>query len=350
VVESNMKAAMYYGIRDVRVEDVPDPQAGPGEVVIQVEAATTCGTDVKMYNRGHVIVKWDELPMGFGHECAGTVVEVGEGVTKFKPGDRVATHNTGPCGVCFYCKRGQNSMCENSVSIRGAFAEYVRIPAAVVRQNVFHIPPGLSFQTACLLEPLSCAVYGVDEIGIELGDIVVVNGAGPIGLMIARLAALRGAHVISCDLSGKRLAVARRLGAAQTVNVSEVADQVQAVRALTPQGRGADVAIEAVGYPEVWERTVQMARRGGRVLLFGGSRPGTTFTVSTELMHYSQLTLKGVFHTTPLHVSKAFDLLCRKVIDAQTFVTGRYALTDIVEAIEAHGRQDGIKNEVVVRT
>ncbi len=344
-----MRAAMYYGVKDVRVEDVPDPKAGPGEIVIRVEAATTCGTDVKMYNRGHVIVKKEDLPTGFGHECSGTVVQIGEGVTRFKVGDHVATHNTGPCGVCFYCKHGQNSMCRDSVSIRGAFAEYVRIPAAMVRQNVYLIPPGLSFQTACLLEPFSCAVYGIDEIGVQLADIVVVNGAGPIGLMMVRLAALRGAHVISCDLSDKRLAVARQLGAAQTVNVSQVADQVQAVRAITPDGRGADVAIEAVGYPEVWEKTIQMARRGGKVLLFGGSKPGTTFTVSTELMHYSQLTLKGVFHTTPLHVSKAFDLLCRNVINAETFVTGRYALADIVQAIEAHGRQDGIKNEIVVQ-
>jgi L-iditol 2-dehydrogenase len=341
-----MKAAMYYGVGDVRIEEIPDPHAGPGEVVIKVESALTCGTDVKTYKRGHVLRR-GRGPGVFGHECSGTVVEVGEGVTKFKLGDRVATHNSATCNSCYFCKVGQTSMCGNRVGLGGAFSQYVRIPAPIVQQNAFKIPENLSFKAAALLEPFSCAVYGADEADIRLGDVVVVNGAGPLGLMLLRCAVLRGAHVISCDLSDERLAVAKNLGAAETINVSGIDDQVQAVRDLTPDGRGVDVAIEAVGLPEIWEKTIKMARKGGTVVLFGGCKPNTSITIDTEFMHYSQVTLKGVFHTTQRHVSMAFDMICRGVITPEVFVTERYPLDQVVEAIEAHASQKGIKNEIV---
>ena len=342
-----MKAAMYYGIKDVRLEDVAEPKAGPGDVVIKVQSATTCGTDVKRYMRGHAMSR-GRGPAIFGHECAGTVVEVGEGVTRFKIGDRVATHNSAPDNTCYYCKQGVSSMCRSMSWLGGAFAEYVRIPKAIVEQNAFVMPGDLSFAAASLLEPFSCAVYGIDEIGIRLADTVVINGAGPIGLMMVRLASLQGANVICCDLSDYRLGVAKQLGAATTLNASGLADQVQAVRDLTPDGRGADVAIEAVGTPPTWEMAIKMARKGGRVLLFGGCKPDTTITLDTELMHYSQLSLKGVFHTTPRHVQMAFDMICRHVITPEVFVTGHFPLANVVEAIESHSRQEGIKNEIIV--
>ena len=230
---------------------------------------------------------------------------------------------------------------------RGAFAQYQKIPAPIVKQNAFLIPDNLSFEAAALLEPFACAVYGADEANIKLGDVVVVNGAGPIGLMILRCAVLRGAHVICCDLSDRRLEVAKLLGAAETINVQNVEDQVQAVKDLTPDGRGVDVAIEAVGLPDVWEKTILMARKGGTIVLFGGCKAGTSITIGTELLHYSQLTIKGVFHTTPKHVSMAFDMICRKVITPEVFVTGSYTLDNVVEAIESHARQEGIKNKIV---
>ncbi|HHW17295.1 MAG TPA: zinc-binding dehydrogenase [Firmicutes bacterium] len=339
-----MKAAIFYGVGDVRIEEIPDPHAGPGEVVIKVESALTCGTDVKTWRRGHPLRKGHTI---FGHECSGTVVEVGSGVTKFSVGDRIATHNSATCNACYFCKVGQTSMCSNRVKLDGAFAQYVRIPAPIVEQNAFKMPDDLSFQAAALLEPFACAVYGVDQADIKLGDVVVVNGAGPIGLMILRCAVMRGAYVISCDMSDERLEVAKKLGAAEVINISRVDDQVKAVRERTPDGRGVDVAIEAVGLPEVWEKTIKMARKGGTVVLFGGCKSGTTITLDTELLHYSQLTIKGVFHTTQRHVSMAFDMICRKVITPDIFVTGRYPLDRVVDAIQAHARQEGIKNEIV---
>jgi len=335
---------MFYGPGDVRVEDIPEPQAGPGEVILKVESALTCGTDVKTYRRGHPLRNNRTI---FGHECSGTVVEVGSGVTKFSVGDRVATHNSATCNSCYFCKVGQSSMCSHRVKLDGAFTQYVRIPAPIVEQNAFRMPDDLSFQAAALLEPFACAVYGADQADIKLGDIVVVNGAGPIGLMILRCAVMRGAYVISCDMSDRRLEVAKQLGAAEVINISKVDDQVAAVREKTPDGRGVDVAIEAVGLPEVWEKTIRMARKGGTVVLFGGCKSGTTVTIDTELLHYSQLTIKGVFHTTQRHVSMAFDMLCRKVITPDIFVTGRYPLDRVVDAIKAHAAQEGIKNEIV---
>lgn len=343
-----MKAAMYYGVKDVRIEDIPKPVVGSGEILLKVMAATTCGTDVKTYMRGYARDVGRIKPRTFGHECSGIVAEVGEGVTKFKVGDRVATHNTASCGHCYYCKNGQPSMCPNLISISGAFAEYVKIPAPIVEINVFKLPESMKFADACLMEPLSCAVYGIDESDIRIGDIVVVNGAGPIGLMLVKCAYLRGAEVIVCDKNEARLDMAKKMGARHTIQITDSIDQVEAVRSLTPDGRGVDVAIEAVGLPQVWELTIDMARKGGFVLLFGGCKAGTSITVDTKLLHYSQLTIKGIFHTTPKHVERAFELIKRGEIVSEDFVNKAYPLEKIVEAIEAHANQEFVKSLIVM--
>lgn len=339
-----MKSAMFYGPKDVRVEKTEKPTAGPGEVVVKNKVALTCGTDVKTYLRGHPL--WDP-PAQFGHESAGEIVEVGEGVNDFEVGDRVVAHNSAPCNACVYCKDGQPSMCEDIIWNMGAFSEYQAIPKEIVRQNMFKLPDHVDYRDAALMEPFSCAVYGTEESNIDLGDTVVVNGAGPIGLMFVKLAKLKGAYVISTDLSDKRLKIAKKMGADVTINVGQVEDQVEAVRALTEDNRGVDVAIEAVGMPEVWEKTVLMARKGGTVNLFGGPKPGTTVTLDTKLLHYSQLTLKGVFHTTPYHVERAFRLITQGVISSKDFVDKEYKLEDIEKAIQTHKEGEVIKNCIV---
>ncbi len=339
-----MKAAMFYGPENVKVEEVPMPVAGPGELVVKNQVALTCGTDVKTYVRGYPLFK---PPYGFGHEAAGIVAQAGEGVTRFKVGDRVVAHNSAPCNVCFYCKQGQHSMCENITFNQGAFAEYERIPAAIVKQNVFHIPNSMDFADAALVEPFSCAVYGVDQIGIEAGDLVVVNGAGPIGLMFVRLACYRGAKVIATDLSEARLTLARKMGAVITINPGQAGNAVEAVKNYTENQRGVDVAIEAVGQTQLWEKTISMARKGGKVLLFGGTKSGTTVTIDANLLHYSQLTIKGVFHTTPKHVQIAFELIKNKMITARDFVGNTYHIGEIEEAILSHKEGKVIKNCIV---
>jgi L-iditol 2-dehydrogenase len=288
------------------------------------------------------------VPTPFGHEFAGEIVAFGADVDdRWQPGMRVVAANSAPCNRCPACRMGRQSLCENLAFLWGAYAEYIAIPKAIVEQNLYEIPDHLSFEAAALTEPLACAVHGVAETPIAIGDTVAVNGAGPIGLMFVRLAALRGAQVIASDLSPARLAAARALGASQTVCVRDVEDQVAAVRALTPGGRGVDAAIEAVGLPEVWEKTVQMVRPGGTVNLFGGAKGGSAFSVSTTLMHYSELTIKGVFHHTPRYVETALSLLVSGMVPADAFISGERPLVEVIDALEAMGRGEVIKYAIV---
>ncbi|QBD76502.1 hypothetical protein EPA93_10970 [Ktedonosporobacter rubrisoli] len=341
-----MQAFVFYQPGDARLEDVPVPQPGSGELLVKIGTALTCGTDLKTYRRGHPNI-FKTLPSPFGHEFSGTIVSVGEGVERFQVGQRVVAVNSAPCGECYYCRIHRESMCENLNYLNGAYAEYIVIPERIVRRNTYVLPDHLSFAEAALLEPLACAVHGVDEVNVQLGDTVVVNGAGPIGLMFTNLAALQGARVISCDLSEERLAAARHFGAAETINVSQVADQVEAVLALTDEGRGVDIAIEAVGLPEVWEKTIRMTRKGGLVLLFGGAKSGTSISVDTVLLHYSELTIKGIFHHTPKHVKLAFDLICSGKVRARDYITANKPLSEAVNALELVGQQRGIKYAIV---
>lgn len=338
-----MKRVMFYAPKDIRVEETGIPEPGHGEVVVKNKLTLTCGTDVKTYMRGYRY----EPPFSMGHETAGVVYKVGEGVTKFKVGDRVVPHNSAPCNHCYYCKNGLHSLCEDLIQnqfTNGGYAEYQLIPQPIVEQNMFLIPDEMSYKQAALLEPLACAVYGTDNVPIKLGDTVCVNGCGPIGLMFIRLAYLRGARVIACDLSDKRLGVARKLGAAETVNISEIDDQVQAVRKLTEDQRGVDAVIEAVGLPEVWELSIDMVRNGGFVLCFGGTKKDVKVPIDTTRLHYGQITLKGVFHTTPQHVNQAFELLKMGAIQAEDFVQNEYKIEEIERAILEHAAGDVIKN------
>lgn len=340
----SMKQAMLFGVEDIRIIDTPIPAPGPGEVLVKNKISTTCGTDVKIFKRGYPLLKPPHL---YGHEFSGVVAAVGPGVVSFKKGDRIAAHNTAPCNECFYCKHGQPSMCEDLLFNRGTYAEYVNVPERIVRQNMFLIPDSLSHKAASLMEPLSCAVYGIENCPIALGDTVVVNGAGPIGLMFARLAVLRGAKVIVTDLTQSRLDLAARLGAWKVLNLTGVEDTVAAVRALTDEGRGADIVIEATGLIGVWETSVRMARKGGFILLFGGTKSGSVLQVDATLLHYSQVTIKGVFHTTPVHVAAALEMLKMGVISAEDFIQNEYPLDRLEDAIRVHASGAVIKNCIV---
>lgn len=338
-----MKRIVYHGIQDIRVEEAAIPAAGPGEVVIKNKVTLTCGTDCKMFMRGYRYTP----PHLIGHEASGIIRAVGEGVEKFSVGDRVVAHNTAPCHKCYWCKKGQHSMCVDLPSNLGAYAEYQRIPKNIVEENMFKLPDSMSYKQAALTEPLSCAVYGISQVNIELGDTVVVNGCGPIGLMFIRLSYLRGAKVIACDQSETRLAVAKKLGAAEIVNINQVKDQARAVRELTEDQRGVDVAIEAVGLPEVWNIAFHQVRAGGQVLCFGGTKQDTAVTFDCTRMHYEQISVKGVFHTTPVHVNAAFELLKLNAIDADDFVAHEYPIEDTEKAIREHAAGSVIKNCVV---
>jgi L-iditol 2-dehydrogenase len=331
-----MRAAMFYGPGELHLEDVTASQPGPGEVLVEVKAAATCGTDLKSYRRGHPKL-FPVLPSRFGHEFAGVVTAVGDGVTKFAVSDRVTAANTVPCGHCWACTRGRQSLCENLEFLNGAFAEEVIIPAAIVERNTYKLPDDLDFADAAPLEPLATVVHGMAETGIQLGDTVVVHGAGPIGLMFVRLATLRGADVISVDQSPWRLEQAKKAGAVDTVDLSDVSDfddRVALIKSRTPAGRGADVGIEAVGLPQVWEQAVRTLRPGATAVLFGGTPKGAPFSVDSSAMHYEEYTLKGVFHHTPDYVRVAVELLSTRKVDGSMLVTERRPLEALVPSLE----------------
>ncbi|MBB5062537.1 zinc-binding dehydrogenase [Granulicella mallensis] len=325
-----MKAAVLHAREDLRMERVPVPTAGPGELVLRVDAALTCGTDLKVFRRGYH-AKMLTLNRLFGHELAGTVVEVGEGVTSFALGDRVVPLNSAPCDDCFFCRQGQQNLCDDLLFNNGAYAEFIGIPARIVEKNTLKLPAAMPFEHAALTEPLACVMRGLEESQAKAGQTVIVLGAGPIGLLFIHAASLAGLYVIAVVKRSDQVDTAKRFGAEQVLRIGDVADPIAAARALTPEGRGADIVIEAVATPEAWQWAAQMARKGGLINLFGGPPAGTTVQFDTNLLHYSDLTLKASFHHTPSTARAAFDLLCSGRFQCQDFLTGTATLDEVPE-------------------
>ncbi|MBU7023008.1 MAG: zinc-binding dehydrogenase [Theionarchaea archaeon] len=335
-----MKVAMFYGPGDVRLEEKDIPEIKDTEVLVRIRAALTCGTDLKTYRRGHTLLP---PPSPFGHEYSGDVAAVGEKVETVAEGMRVVAANSAPCGHCFYCKRGRESLCENLFFVWGAFAEYIVIPERIVKKNLLIVPDHVSYEEAALTEPLACVIHGVEESNICMGDTVVINGAGPIGLFFTALVKQKGARVIQTDLVDERLSAAEALGADHTINAEEGEEAtIQKVKALT-EGRGADIAIEAVGYPKIWETTIKMTRKGGTATLFGGCEKNTTITVDTSLLHYNEITMKGVFHHTPHYIRTALNLISWGALNTSIFITEKMPLTRIDEALQKVLAQKGVK-------
>jgi len=343
-MKGKMKAQLFFGPGQVRYAETDIPQVGQGELLVRIRAALTCGSDLKTYKQGHPTMIKDGSV--FGHEYAGDIVEIGPGTEGFKVGDRVVGLNSSPCFQCYYCRRERYSMCENIVYNNGAYAQYIKIPSSIVKINTFKIPDHVSYKEAALLEPLSCVLHGVEESHIGIGDTVAINGAGPIGLLFVALAKLKGARIIVSDLSSERLAYARQFGAHFTVDASQT-DPVEEVKSFTERGYGADVAIDATGSAKVWEKAILMVRKGGLALLFGGCKHGSTIEVDTSLLHYSELTIKGIYHLTPYYAQKAFGMIVSGLIDAQKFITADMPLGQLLQALNLMDNKQGIKYNIV---
>ncbi|MEM3580821.1 MAG: zinc-binding dehydrogenase [Candidatus Bathyarchaeia archaeon] len=338
-----MKAAMLYGVKDLRVEDVETPKVGVGEVLVRVRAATTCGTDLKIFQRGYV-EKVIKLPTVFGHEWAGEVVEVGEGLEWPRKGMRVRAGNSAPCLRCFMCGKGKYNLCENMIWLWGAYAEYIKVPAHMVRVNMQEIPPNISYEEAAITEPLACVLHGVEEARVKLGDSVAIIGAGPIGLLHLLTVKKMGAEkVIMIDLVDERLEFAKKLGADEIINAGKE-NVEEAVRRATV-GYGADAVIEAIGQPATWEQALKLVRKGGTVLEFGGCPPGTEVRFNAEKLHYGEVTVLGTFHATPMHFRKALNLIASKSINVAPLITRRMPLDKIVEAFQILATS---KNEIKI--
>src|SRR4051794_35847856 len=323
-----MKAAVLYGKEDVRVEDVPVSPLKDGEVRVQIEAALTCGTDLKVYKRGYH-AKMIVPPALFGHELSGTISEIGSDVVGWKMGDRVVVANSAPCGECFFCRNHQENLCEDLLFLNGAYAESIVIPERLVQKNMLRLRDDTLFSAAALTEPLACVVLGLEQCKVKAGQRTLVIGAGPIGLMFVRLLAHGGCHVAVAGRGEGRLAAARRLGAVAVIQITDAGEMLKAC--ADPDGRGYDLVIEAVGKPETWEAAIRLVRKGGTVNFFGGCPAGTSVRFDSSLIHYSNLILLASFHHTPFAIRRALDLIETKVVNHTDFVDGECPLSELPE-------------------
>ena len=309
-----MKAARLYAPGDLRVEEVAKPEAGPGEVLVQVEVALTDGTDLKTYRRGHPLLL-ASAPSPFGHELCGIV-----------DGRRVVAANSAPCGACDGCARGEQ--CRDLVFLAGAYADWIVVPERIATVNLHEVPTGLAPEVAAMVEPLACCLRGVERAEVGAGETVAILGAGPIGLMLAACVADAGGWPVVVGGREERRALVEEFGA-------EPGD-----------GRGADVVIEAAGTEQAWADAVELVRPGGRVVMFGGLPREVRPAIDAYRVHYDEVTVRGSFHHTPATVRAALGFLASGAYPWERLVTHRVLLRDLPELF-ADPPRDLLKAAVV---
>ena len=332
---------MFYGPGDLRQEELPVPEPAPGELVVRIDAALTCGTDVKTLRRGHPVML-PKVPTVFGHELAGTVTAVGAGVGRFRAGDRVVAANSAPCGGCRSCLAGRPNLCEDLLFVNGAYGEFIALPPRLVAKNVVPLAPSLPAARAAFAEPLACALGGIERARVESGQTVAVFGHGPLGCLLGMVAAARKARVLLIGKAGWRLERVRSLGIGECLDATGTDNIVEEIRAATG-GRGAEVAIDATGRPEIWEQAIDATGRGGSVVFFGGCAPGATVRLDTRRTHYEELTLLGAFHHTPELIRRAVELMESGVLVPDGLITHRMRLEAVREALELMAKGNALK-------
>lgn len=341
-----MRTLRWYAPEEIRLDEIPLPVPGPGEVLVKIGAATTCGTDFKTFRRGHPrLIK--AVPAPFGHEMAGTVAATGDGVSRFQVGQRVVVGNSAPCGACFYCAKKDFSLCENLLFLNGAYSEYLLVPEPIVKLNLYPIPDSLPFTVASLSEPLACVLHAFERVNPQAGEKVLLIGAGPMGVLFVQLAQIYGTPLVALARDKKKLANLKELGAKAIVSLTEDPDPKTMVRNLLNEGRGADIVIEAVGLPETWELAVDLVRPGGRVCFYGGCAKGTEVKLDTYRLHYEALQLFGVFHHTPDYFAKAVEWLAQGKIQPKGLVVGEVALQDYQKLFQKGMKSNPLKYAVI---
>jgi L-iditol 2-dehydrogenase len=314
-----VRALVFHGPGDLRLEDVPDPRPQEGDVLLQVEVALTDGTDLKAFRRGHPVLLGPP-PSLFGHEVCGVDVATGR---------RVVAANSAPCGACPPCMRGQETLCQNLLPLlNGAYAELLLVPERIARRNVLPVPPGLASEVAAMTEPLACCLHGIDVAGVEHGDNVAVVGPGPIGLMLCACVADAGGRPVVVGGRPERRELASLFGA------------------ISAEPAGADVVIEAAGTVEAWLHALELVRPGGTVLAFGGLPSDTRVAIDPYRIHYEEVRLVGAFHHTPRHIRAALGFLASDAYPFERLVTHRVGL-DGVASLFADPPDDLLKAAVV---
>lgn len=340
---STMRAAVLHGREDLRLETVPLEAPEPGGMIVKLDTALTCGTDLKVWRRGYhaTMIK---IPGILGHEGAGVVVQLGGAATSdsapgIKVGDRVVVANSAPCGQCRSCARDQQNLCDDLQFLNGMYAEYLRVPARFVRVNTWRVPDALPLDAAAMTEPLACVVHGLRETPVRRGDSALVIGLGPIGLFWVALLQDAGARVTGAGRHAPRLDAARRLGA----EVLEADDAGAWMKDRGPY----DLVVEATGRVETWNLALGLARKGGAVNLFGGPPKGSQASFDTNLLHYNQITLKSPFHHRPETIRASLDLLARGVVPAAPFLTETRRLEELPEIFRAMaGAKSAVKTRI----
>lgn len=341
-----MRAATLYEPGDLRVGDVPEPSAGPGELKLRMHATATCGTDAKIFRHGHHRL---DPPQIIGHELAGEVVEIGDGVEGFSLGDRVQVIAAVPCGECWACQADIMAVCPNQTSMGyqypGGFAEYMIVPQQVLKvDGVNLIPEGVSYAEAATTEPLACALNAQELAWVGDGDVAVVMGAGPIGCMHVRLARAKGASkVFLVDVNAGRLKLSAERVEPDAAIDSSAVDVVEEVLRLT-DGRGADVIITAAPSGRAQEQAIDMAAPRGRVSFFGGlPKDDPYIRCDSNKVHYRELFLIGANGSSPDHNRRALGLIASGDVPVADLITHRLPLEDVHDAIEAVISGEAIK-------
>jgi L-iditol 2-dehydrogenase len=345
-VPATMQAAVYRGVNDVRVESVPVPRIGAGELLVRVHTCGVCGTDLKKIATGS-----HSAPRIFGHETAGTIAEVGEGVREFRRGDRVVVFHHIPCGECYYCRHKTFAQCETYKKVGctagfepsgGGFAEYVRVMDWIVRQGTVRIPHEVSFEQACFVEPVNTCMKGIERLELKAGETVLVIGQGPIGIILSILAQRAGTRVITSDLYSQRLTIAKTLGLEIVIDASRI-DAVQAVRGET-EGRGADAVILAVGGNSLIRTAVDAARPGGRVLLFAQTAHGEA-SIDPAAVCVDEKTLLGSYSASVELQNDSVRFVMNREANLERLISHRFSLSCSVEALHlaAHPQPDSMK-------
>ncbi|MFS0894165.1 zinc-dependent dehydrogenase [Microbacterium sp. 179-I 3D3 NHS] len=345
-----MKAAVFLGPGRIEVTDIPVPEVGPGDVLVEVGAASICGTDLRIMKHGHF-----RIPEGtrrvLGHELTGRIVRAGRDVQGFAEGDRVSVAPNVGCGVCAMCRRGLNQLCPTyeafGITMNGGFEEFMLVPAvAIERGNLFHVPDAVSDEIAAIMEPMSCCLHGQRKVGVTPDDSVLIIGAGPIGCFHTVLAKRAGARqVIVANTRQPRLDIAGRLGADHLINVSEQ-DLREEVMALTA-GEGADVVITCVSKPEVIASTTDLVGRLGRINVFSGLGDQARPAIDVNSLHYKEQTLTGTTGSSVTDYGDVLDIVAESDVDLTPIVTARFSLDQIEEAME-HSRS-GVGMKSVIR-
>lgn len=346
-----MKAVRLYDKLDLRLEDVSMPVIGAGDLLVRTRSAFICGTDVRMYKNGKPGIISSDNPRVLGHELAGEIVAVGKDITGYSEGMRVAIAPNYGCGHCDWCASGNNQLCaeQRAIGIHddGAFAEYVRVPAPAVQQgNIYVMPDHLSFDAAALAEPFSCAYNAFERMPVGPGDVVLIIGAGPIGIMHAKLARLGGAgRIIMNDLSEERLDFARKVDPG--IETLVTSDLTADIKRLT-DGRGVDLVITAASVASIQEVAFSLAAMNGRIMFFGGLPKGQSVVrLDTNEIHYKQLTVSGTTMQSLAQYRKILDLLSQGVLTADDLVTGSIDGSDVAAVVDQVARGSGMKTTLV---